>query len=123
MIPQKRILVVDDDPDILEIIQDRLESYGFAVVTASNGLEALEKLRKVKVHGVLLDIRMPVMDGMETLRVIRQDYPELPVIMITASTSKEYASASLKEGAQDYLLKPFNYKLLREKIEHYLDSP
>lgn len=121
--PQKQILVVDNDPDTLEILKDRLESYGFAVVTASDGLEASKKLRKGKFHGVLLDIMMPVMDGMETLRAIREDYPELPVIMITASTSKEHASTCLEEGAQDYLLKPLNYKLLKEKIEYHFDFP
>lgn len=112
-----KILIVDDEEDILEVLQDRLEAHGFAVVTAKTGREALEKLFAGAFDGVFLDIKMPEMDGMETLREIRKTNTTVPIIMITASSLKDTAIEAIAKGANDYLLKPFEWEELKAKIE------
>ena len=74
-----KILLVDDEPDIVEVIQDRLEAYGFTVVTAGTGLEALKKLSVEKFNGVFLDVKMPEMGGIEALEEIRKETRKFPL--------------------------------------------
>jgi CheY-like chemotaxis protein len=112
-----KVLLVDDEPDILEVIQDRLEAYGFTVVTAGNGLEALAKLAAEKFDGVFMDVKMPEMDGIEALEQIRKRDPNIPVIIITSSSTREAAMATIEKGANEYILKPFEWTELKEKIE------
>jgi CheY-like chemotaxis protein len=112
-----KVLLVDDEPDILEVIQDRLEAYGFTVVTAGNGLEALAKLAAEKFDGVFMDVKMPEMDGIEALEQIRKRDPNIPVIIITSSSTREAAMATIDKGANEYILKPFEWTELKEKIE------
>ena len=73
-----KILLVDDEPDIIEVIQDRLEAYGFTVITAGTGLEALKKLSVEKFDGVFLDVKMPEMGGIEALEEIRKRDTQIP---------------------------------------------
>jgi CheY-like chemotaxis protein len=113
----KRILVADDDPDILQVLRDRLDSYGYAVEMANDGRAALEALRRQAFDGVILDIRMPEIDGMEVLRQIREGHSGVPVVMITASTIQERAVEAVGKGAQAYLLKPFNAAQLKQVVE------
>jgi CheY-like chemotaxis protein len=115
----KRILVVDDDPDILQVLKDRLDSYGYTVETANDGREALEGLRRQAFDGVILDIRMPEIDGMEVLRQIRESHSVVPVVMITASTIQDRAVEAVGKGAQAYLLKPFNAAQLKQVVERW----
>jgi len=112
-----KVLLVDDEPDILEVIQDRLEAYGFAVVTAANGREALAKLAAEKFDGVFMDVKMPEMDGIEALEEIRKTDPHIPIIIVTSSSTREAAVATLAKGANEYILKPFEWSELKEKIE------
>jgi CheY-like chemotaxis protein len=112
-----KVLLVDDEPDILEVIQDRLEAYGFTVVTAGNGREALEKLAAEKFDGVFMDVKMPEMGGIEALEEIRRTDRRIPVIIITSSSTREAAIATLAKGANEYILKPFEWAELKEKIE------
>jgi len=113
----KRILVVDDDPDIRQFLMDRLGSYGYVVETANDGREALDTLRKGSYNGLILDIGLPEIDGMEVLHQIREDMPTLPVVMVTASGSKERAVQAVNLGAQAYLLKPFDAEQLKQMVE------
>jgi len=112
-----RVLLVDDEEDIIEVIQDRLEAYGFTVVTAGTGLEALKKLSKEKFDGVFLDVRMPEMGGIEALEEIRKRDQTIPIIIITSSSTREAAVEALAKGANDYILKPFEWEELKAKIE------
>jgi two-component system, NtrC family, response regulator AtoC len=112
-----KFLLVDDEVDILEIIQDRLEAYGFAVVTARNGREALKKLSMEKFNGVFLDVKMPEMGGIEALEEIRKTDKQLPVIIITSSSTREAAIEAIAKGANEYVLKPFEWEELKAKIE------
>ncbi len=112
-----KVLLVDDEEDILEVIQDRLEAYGFVVVTAGTGLEALKKLFTEKFDGVFLDIKMPEMGGIETLEEIRKRDRKIPIIIITSSSSQEAALEAIAKGANDYVFKPFEWEELKAKIE------
>ena len=112
-----KVLVVDDEEDILEVIQDRLEAYGFSVVTAGTGLEALKKLSREKFDGVFLDVKMPELGGIETLVEIRKTDRNIPVIIITSSSTREAAIEAIAKGANEYILKPFEWEELKAKIE------
>lgn len=112
-----KFLLVDDEEDILEVIQDRLEAYGFKVVTAGTGLEALRKLAKEKFDGIFLDVRMPEMSGIEALEEIRKTDKRTPIIIITSSSTREIAIEAIAKGANDYVLKPFEWEELKAKIE------
>lgn len=112
-----KVLVVDDEVDILEVIQDRLEAYGFTVVTAGTGVEALRKLSREKFDGVFLDIKMPEMGGMEALEEIRKRDRKIPIIIITSSSTREAAIEAIAKGANEYVLKPFEWEELKAKIE------
>jgi DNA-binding NtrC family response regulator len=101
------ILVVDDDPDIREVLTDRLESLGYRVLTAANGVEGLEVFERQSPHLVLLDIEMPGMNGLEMLGEIRKREHDTAVIMITAYGTIERAVEAMKDGAYDFIPKPF----------------
>ena len=113
---QGKILVTDDEEDILEIVADRLEFYGFEVQTARDGVECLEAIDRQVPDLLLLDIRMPRLDGLEVLARLQQTRPELPVVVISASTERQVAEDTLSRGAVDYLLKPFEPAELQEKV-------
>jgi signal transduction histidine kinase len=104
----KRILVVDDDSDIRQLLVDRLQGEGFQVEAATNGHEALEALKVHTFDGVILDIGLPDINGLEVLQDLRRIHPALPVIMITATEAEERAQTAIKHGATAYLLKPFD---------------
>jgi DNA-binding NtrC family response regulator len=101
------ILVVDDDEDIREVLTDRLQSLGYRVVTAATGREGLDLLEREGPQLVLLDIEMPGMNGLEVLKEIRKREYDTTVIMITAYGTIERAVRAMKEGAYDFLPKPF----------------
>jgi CheY-like chemotaxis protein len=112
-----KVLVVDDEEDILEVIQDRLEAYGFTVATAGNGLEALKKLSMERFDGIFLDVKMPEMGGIEALEQIRKRDTKIPIIIITSSSTREAAIEAMAKGASEYVLKPFEWEELKAKIE------
>ena len=102
-----RILVVDDEENILSSLKTHLELDGYFVNVASSGREALKKIENTRFHIVLTDINMPEMDGIEMLEEIKKFRGETIVIMITAYTSMMKVSNSRLHGAADYILKPF----------------
>jgi adenylate cyclase len=118
------VLVVDDEPDILNLIKVRLEQAGYEVVTASNGERALELVRDLKPHLVVLDVRVPVIDGREVTRRIRADAEtaEIPVLLVSASVHEAQIKEGLDAGADDYLRKPFAAETLRERVNALLEG-
>lgn len=108
------ILVVDDNPDSVEVVRGILEARGYDVVTAMSGSEALEVLQAGKVNLVLLDIMMPVMSGIEVLQRIKQNpaLSTLPVILVTAKVQDEDLLRGYQYGAEYYITKPFTAKQL-----------
>ncbi len=102
----KRILVVDDDESLRRVTQVQLEQAGFKTTTAADAIEALSILQKSPPDLVITDLKMPGMPGMELLRRIRTDYPDVPVVMLTAFGTVESAVEAMKAGAYDYITKP-----------------
>ena len=111
----KRILVVDDDPDIRQVLLDRMSSFGYVVETAIDGREALDALRQGGFDGMLLDMRMPEIDGLEVLRRTRESHPGLPVVVVTGM--QQQAARAVVEGARAYLLKPFDVSQLKQVVK------
>ena len=101
-----KILIVDDEPDFLELISLRIESWGYAVTKASEGSEAIEAVKKNAPDIMVLDYMMPGMDGIETLRIIRKSGSDIPVIMFTA-----YPNTNTMEGASQLGISAFIPKL------------
>ena len=115
----KHILVVDDDPDIRQILQDRLESYGYLVDTAEDGMAAIQKIEQRAPSGVFLDIRMPGMNGIEVLGRIRDRYRTLSVVIVTATNAAGLSDSPVQTTAQACLLKPFDTPRIRQVVEQY----
>ena len=113
------ILVVEDDPNIRELLQLYLEKDGYAVTLAADGEQGLQKFRAIKPNLVLLDVMMPVMNGWEVCKAIRAE-DSTPIIMLTAKGETDDKVMGLKAGADDYVTKPFEMKELLARIEAVL---
>lgn len=117
-----KILLVDDEPDVLEIVGYNLEREGFRVFTAKNGLEAVEKAKKEQPHLIIMDVMMPEMDGIEACECIRKQ-PELSktVIAFLTARGEDYSQlAGFEAGADDYITKPVKPKVLVSKVKALL---
>ncbi|OGR56728.1 MAG: two-component system response regulator [Desulfobacula sp. RIFOXYB2_FULL_45_6] len=113
-----RVLIVDDEKDFVEMFSLRLKQQGEKVSTAYSGEEALKVLGKTLIDVVILDIRMPGMDGIDTLKQIKQQFPIIEVILLTGHGSTETAVEGMKLGAFDYLMKPADFEDIRIKLEN-----
>jgi len=111
-----KILLVDDEETMVKYLSRRLIRRGFDVSVAYNGLNALEEIKKTDFDLVLLDVLMPEMDGIETLKEIKKIKPETEVIMLTGHASVEVGIEGMKAGAFNYILKPFDPNELVEEI-------
>ena len=119
-----KILIVDDEPDIIQTLQDRLEMNGYIVITANNGREGLKKAVEEKPDIMLLDVIMPVMDGLEMLEAVRK-HPEVKdcsIIMVTARSQTQDITRAKACGIDDYVVKPFDLSELLEKIENITEQ-
>ena len=120
----KRILMVSDDPDIRQILQDRLHSYGYVVEVAIGGNEALKALRCDGFDGMLVDIAIPPIEGLAVVYQVRASHPTLPVVIITALFDLERSiQAVIGDGPQAYLPKPFDAAQLKKVLEHWVGRP
>jgi two-component system alkaline phosphatase synthesis response regulator PhoP len=119
-----KILIVDDEPDCISIIQCRLEWCHYKVITAGNGKEGLEKASQEKPDLILLDTNMPVMNGHEMLERLRKDrvLKNTPVIMVTALCEAKDVDKASSYGISDYVTKPIDFAKLTEKISNILDK-
>lgn len=111
------VLIVDDEKDFLNILVKRLGKRGITVFQAGNGMDALELLKTEAIDVVVLDVRMPGMDGIETLKAIRETDAGIEVIMLTGHASIEVAVQGMELGAFDYLMKPMNMDELVFKLQ------
>ena len=118
---QEKILIVDDEPDTILILQDRLEMEGYEVVTATDGCDALELIDQDLPDLVLLDIQMPRLDGIETLTHLHEKYPGILVLMLTAHGTIQRAVEATKQGAYDFLEKPFQPEHITQKVDQALE--
>ena len=112
------VLLVDDEEKFLDVLSQRLGTRGLDAVTATTGEEALVKIKDKNFDAIILDIMMPGMGGIETLKRIRKENPELQIIMLTGRGSVDKAVEAMKEGAIDFLEKPADIEKLLEKIEN-----
>lgn len=111
----KKILVIDDEPKIVEICQDYLKAAGFEVVTANNGLTGLAAARREKPDLIVLDLMMPGMDGLDVCRTLRRE-GDTPIIMLTARVEESDKLVGLELGADDYITKPFSPRELAARV-------
>ena len=118
-----RILVVDDEPNIVQTLQDRLEMNEYEVFTAGNGREGLKRFEDERPHVILLDVIMPIMDGHEMLEALRKqpNGQDVSVIMLTARSQTQDIARANACGIDDYIVKPFDLSELLEKIESVVE--
>ena len=114
---EMKIMLVDDEERFLSTTKKLLERKGLQVSTASSGSEALEKLMAENIHVVILDVKMPGMDGIATLKAIKAKHPLVEVIMLTGHATVESAVEGMNSGATDYLMKPADIDELVRKAE------
>ena len=117
----RRLLIIDDNPSICEALKDRLEAMGYAVLVAHDGrtglaLMALES-KQAPIRGVLLDLQMPVMNGIQVLKELRVQHEHVPVVMMTAERDRKVREEALSLGARHYILKPVDATLFAQICE------
>ena len=114
-----RILVVEDDPDMSQHLQDRLQGMGYRIQSVVDGVQAVEVMRGERFEGMILDIGIPFMDVFDVLRQIRSWDQQIPIVIVTESGAKELAVRAIGMGAQAYMLKPFNADELERVADHW----
>ena len=112
-----KVLVVDDELHVRRLLQEIVKKAGYDVISAENGLEALEEARREQPAVIIMDIRMPVMDGMEAFGLIHSEMPEIAIILLTAHGTVDTAVEAMQKGAFDYLVKPSNVNEVRVVLE------
>ena len=119
-----KILVVDDEPDILQVVIFRLKKLGHEILTATDGKKGLDLIRSQKPGVVLLDLRLPIIDGLEVCRQVKADdkLKNIPIILVTASSSSEISKKAKEVKADDYITKPFDSDQLLAKVERFLEE-
>jgi two-component system chemotaxis response regulator CheY len=119
---KKTILTVDDSMSVRKFIALSLKSGGYRVISAVDGMDALEILPKEKVDLVITDLNMPNVDGFELVRTIRQNvtYSELPIIILSSLADAQYIERGMQAGANSYIVKPFNMKKIQYEVSKYI---
>ena len=113
-----RILIADDDPLMRTLVTMSLEDIA-QIVEAADGTETLRVVKRIEIGLLLLDRDMPAPDGMAVLKILRSRGFDVPVIMITAEADRSHVLEAIHAGASDYLIKPFDYRTLREKVMRF----
>jgi CheY-like chemotaxis protein len=118
----KKILVVEDNADVLQALIWQLERLGFLVIYAKNGQEGVEKAIKERPHLILMDIMMPGMDGREVTRMIRfnPETRDIPILAATVLFRESDLKSCIQAGCNDYLIKPFSFEDLKGKVQKYI---
>jgi DNA-binding NtrC family response regulator len=114
---KERVLLVDDEKEFLEVMSERMANRGMVVSTAESAFDALEQLKSGNFDAIVLDLMMPGMDGIETLKNIKQKNPALQVILLTGHATVEKGIEAMKLGATDFVEKPADMNELAEKIK------
>jgi len=120
----KKILVVDDEPDVASLLTLMLKSQGYAVINAADGQETLEKARGENPDLILLDVMLPKMDGYKVARMLKFDenYSHIPIIMLTAKIQERDKATGLEMGVNDYMTKPFDTAVLLARVKERLEK-
>ena len=120
----KKILIVDDEIDLVETVRFPLEMEGFEVLVSYNGEDALNKARKESPDLILLDLMLPKLDGYKVCRLLKFDekYKHIPILILTAKTQEKDKILGKETGANEYITKPFEMENLLEKVKTYLSN-
>lgn len=120
----KKILIVDDEVDLVETIRFPLELEGFQVLVSYNGEEGLNLARKENPNLILLDLMLPKLDGYKVCRLLKFDerFKHIPILMLTAKTQEKDRILGMETGADEYITKPFDLDQLVEKVKAYLSA-
>jgi len=120
---RKRVLVVEDDTEMVDLLRFNLQKAGFAIATATDGIEALKKVRSLAPDLILLDLMLPELDGFSVCEILRQDpdTASIPIIMLTALSNELARMTGLASGANDYFSKPFSPRQLVSRVKDLLD--
>jgi CheY-like chemotaxis protein len=120
----KQVLVVDDDPLIVKMLSEPLEREGYKVCVASNGLEALKKVKENQPDLILLDILMPLMDGFKVTRLLKFDkrYKDIPIIVLTSRATEGERKMGAQVGADEFMFKPFRIPQVMDVVNRYLNE-
>ena len=120
----KKILIVDDEADLVETLKFPLEMEGFTVLVSYNGEDGLHQARKEKPHLILLDLMLPKLDGYKVCRLLKFDerYKHIPILMLTAKTQERDKVLGMETGANEYITKPFEMDDLVQKVKSYLNN-
>ena len=119
--PRKKILVVEDEKDLVQLVKYNLESQGYEVHTIKNAEEGLNLARKLKPDLIVLDLMLPGMDGFEFTKILREE-TGTPIIFLTASKSDTCRKMAMKLGANDYITKPFSLDMLLDRVQNILSQ-
>ena len=121
---KKKILVVDDEVDLVETVRFPLEMEGFDVLVSYNGEDALNQARKESPDLIILDLMLPKLDGYKVCRLLKFDerYKHIPILMLTAKTQEKDKTLGMETGANEYITKPFEMDYLMEKVKAYLNK-
>ncbi len=122
-----RILIIDDEEEIREVLRMHLESAGYMVIEAEDGEDGINKMREgsnlLQVGLIITDIRMPKVNGVEAIDYLRTNAPSKPILVLTGYPDTDLAISLLKKGVKEYLVKPIDKKVLLEKVKKVLSSP
>ena len=116
-----KLLIVDDEVEICEFLKSFFEDRDFEVAVANGGIQALEKVALFHPEVVLLDIQMPGMDGLQVLKKIKETYPKVKVIMVTAVETQEKIQEAMRFGADNYITKPLSLEYLEKDVQDKID--
>jgi DNA-binding response OmpR family regulator len=121
---KKKILIVDDEPDILETLKFLIESEGFQSITAMDGEDALKKAKETNPDLIILDVMLPKINGYKVCRLLKFDnkYKHIPILMVTARSQEEDKVIGEETGADEYITKPFDIEELIEKVNNYINK-
>ena len=118
----KKLLIIDDEIDFVKMVEMRVKSAGYAVITASDGMDGLKKAREEKPDLIILDIMLPEIDGNHVCKILKgdPDHKNIPIIILTARTQKKDEELAKEAGADAYLQKPFESEILLDKIRELI---
>jgi CheY-like chemotaxis protein len=122
MSQKAKVLIVDDEPFNVDVLQQELEELGYEAITAFNAKEALEQIKKHQPDLILLDLMMPVLDGFAVLKEVKNDNSlrDIPVIIVSAEHDSKSVVKGIKQGADDYITKPVDPEHLKSKLKDHL---
>lgn len=117
----KLILIIDNEIDIIHFLKDRLEEIGYEISTAGNGEEGLKIIETQRIDGIILDLEMPIMDGLTMIKHLQKRLDRIPIIVMSADPTGSLMIEAIKKGAQDYLFKPISSVALTTKCRQLFD--